>query len=195
MTCAGLLLAAGAGRRIGTPKALLRDPGGTPWVRRAAALLADGGCSPVVVVLGAESEQARELLPRGLDVVVADDWADGMGVSLRAGLAALPELAPHVDAAVVLLVDLPDLVPAVVRRVAEHAAPAALARATYGDTDDARHGHPVLLGRDHWPRASATASGDRGARDYLEAHGVVSVDCSDLAGGADVDTAADPIGG
>ena len=195
MTCAGLLLAAGAGRRIGTPKALLHDSDGTPWVRRAAVLLAGAGCSPVLVVLGAEDERARALLPPGVDVVVADDWADGMGASLRAGLAALPELAPDADAALVLLVDLPDLVPAVVRRVAEHAGPGALARATYGDTDDARHGHPVLLGRDHWPGAAGTASGDRGARDYLEAQGVVSVDCSDLAGGADVDTAADAIGG
>jgi nicotine blue oxidoreductase len=114
-----------------------------------------------------------------------------MGASLRAGLAALPELAPHADAAVVLLVDLPDLVPAVVRRVADHAARPNLARATYGDTADARHGHPVLIGRDHWAGAAATASGDRGARDYLDAHRVEAVDCSDLAGGADVDTASD----
>jgi len=193
VTCAGLLLAAGAGRRLGRPKALVRDSDGSPWVRRAAELLAAGGCTPVVVVLGAEAEQARELLPLDVDVevVVATEWADGMGASLRAGLSALPELAENADAALVLLVDLPDLVPAVVRRVAQHAAPQALARATYGDTADARHGHPVLLGREHWAGAAATVVGDRGARDYLDAHGVIGVDCSDLASGADVDTVID----
>lgn len=191
MTCAGLLLAAGAGRRLGTPKALVRDPDGTAWVRRAAELLADGGCAPVVVVLGAEAEQARDLLPPDVEVVVATDWADGMGASLRAGLTALPGLAQGADATLVLLVDLPDLVPAVVRRVAQHAAPDALARATYGHTADASHGHPVLIGRHHWAGAAAMAAGDRGARDYLDAHRMVAVDCSDLAGGADVDTVVD----
>ncbi len=174
---------------MGTPKALVSDGDGTAWVRRSAELLTEGGCAPVLVVLGAEAEQARELLPPGVEVVLATAWADGMGASLRAGLGALPEGA---DATLVLLVDLPDLVPAVVRRVAQHAAPQALARATYGDTADARHGHPVLIGRDHWAGAAAMASGDRGARDYLDAHGVISVDCSDLAGGADVDTVPDP---
>ena len=176
---------------MGRPKALVRDSDGSPWVRRAAELLTAGGCTPVVVVLGAEAEQARELLPLDVEVVVATEWADGLGASLRAGLSALPELAEGADAALVLLVDLPDLVPAVVRRVAQHAAPKALARATYGDTADAGHGHPVLLGREHWAGAAAAVAGDQGARDYLDAHGVVPVDCSDLASGADVDTVID----
>ncbi len=188
MACAGLLLAAGAGRRIGGPKALLRDADGTPWVRRAAALLADGGCDPVVVVLGAAAAEAEALLPPAVAVVVATDWTDGMGASLRTGLAALPELAPEADAALVLLVDLPDLVAGVVRRVAAEAAPDSLARATYGGGAAARHGHPVLLGRQHWRGAADAATGDHGARAYLDAHEVMPVDCSDLAGGADVDT-------
>jgi CTP:molybdopterin cytidylyltransferase MocA len=188
VACAGLLLAAGAGRRIGGPKALVRDTDGTPWVRKAATLLADGGCEPVLVVLGAAADEARTLLPPEAGVVVATDWAAGMGASLRAGLGALPRLAPQTDAALVLLVDLPDLVPGIVRRVAALAAPEVLARATYGDSADARHGHPVLLGRNHWDGAAAAATRDRGARDYLDAHEVLPVDCSDLAGGADVDT-------
>jgi len=177
---------------MGTPKALVRDAEGTPWVRRAARLLRAGGCAPVVVVLGAAADEARALLGADsetpVDVVVATDWAAGLGASFRAGLSALPGLAPNADAALVLLVDLPDLVPAVVRRVTGHAAPTALARATYGERPDARHGHPVLLGRDHWRAAAAMAGGDRGAHDYLAAHSVTPVDCSDLATGTDVDT-------
>lgn len=178
----GLLLAAGAGRRMGMPKALVSDEGGS-WLTRGVATLRDGGCTHVSVVLGAEAEQAMPLLA-GLDVavVVARDWAEGMGASLRAGLASL---AGSPDTGVVVsLVDLPDLVPEVVARLVEVAdGPAALARAAY----NGRPGHPVLLGRDHWAGAAEAAVGDQGARAYLAPRDVLLVECGDLATGRDVD--------
>ena len=119
-----------------------------------------------------------------VDVVVAADWADGMGASLRAGLSGLAALAPDADAAMVHLVDLPDVGVHVLVRVASHAAPAVLARARY----DGRPGHPVLLGREHWPGVAAAARGDAGARGYLAERDVLAVDCGDLATGADVDS-------
>lgn len=182
MSPTGLLLAAGAGRRMGTPKALVHDDGGS-WLGRATRTLRDGGCDDVTVVLGAAADEAVTLLDGlGVDVVVAADWADGMSASLRAGLGALP---PTAEAAVVLLVDLPDVTPEVVRRVvAAGAGPGALARATF----DGRPGHPVLLGRDHWAGVGASAAGDRGARDYLAGSDVLLVECGDLATGEDVDS-------
>jgi CTP:molybdopterin cytidylyltransferase MocA len=182
----GLLLAAGAGRRMGQPKALVSDEHGS-WLVRGVATLRDGGCDPVTVVLGAEAERARSLLD-GLDVrvVVADDWAEGMGASLRAGLRSL---AGSTDEGVVVsLVDLPDLVPEVVRRVVSRvvtagSGPAALARASY----DGKPGHPVLLGREHWSGVVETAVGDQGARAYLAPRRVTLVECGDLATGHDVD--------
>lgn len=178
----GLLLAAGAGRRMGGPKALVRDADGTSWLVRAVAALADGGCDGVTVVLGAGADEARALVPAGPEVVVADDWADGMGASLRAGLAALDRVA---DAVLVSLVDLPDVGADVVARVlAAGAGPGVLARAAY----DGEPGHPVLLGRDHWAGVAASAAGDRGARDYLAARDVAVVECGDLATGRDVDS-------
>jgi CTP:molybdopterin cytidylyltransferase MocA len=184
VTTHGLLLAAGAGSRMGTPKALVADDAGS-WLVRGVRLLDDGGCSAVTVVLGARSAEAVALLDGlGVDVVIAMDWEEGMSASLRAGLKALPGDA---DAAVVLLVDLPDLTAEVVQRVVSAAdGPGVLARATY----DGRPGHPVLIGRDHWAGVVASATGDRGARDYLDAHGHVGVECGDLATGEDVDTAA-----
>jgi len=178
----GLLLAAGAGRRMGTPKALVSDADG-PWMPRAVATLRAGGCDRVTVVLGAEAELARRVVPVDVDVVVADDWAEGMGASLRAGPRSFA--GSTAEQVVVSLVDLPDLVPAVVARViAAGPGPAALARATY----DGQPGHPVLIGRDHWSGVIASAVGDQGARAYLAGHDLTLVECGDLASGRDVDS-------
>ncbi len=176
----GVLLAAGAGRRFGGPKALARDDDGTSWLLRSVQALRP--CAEIVVVLGAEAERAAALLPMSVSRIRAEDWAEGMGASLRAGLVALP--ATVHDAALVSLVDLPDVDASVVERLlAAATGPDVLARAAY----DGVPGHPVLIGRDHWARVIATAAGDRGARDFLAAHEVALVECGDLATGADVD--------
>ena len=49
-------------------------------------------------------------------------------------------------------------------------------------------GHPVLIGRDHWAGVATSATGDRGARDYLATNQPLLVECGDLASGRDVDT-------
>lgn len=162
---------------MGRPKALVADEGG-PWLPRAARALRDAGCDEVVVVLGAEAETARALVPSGVDVVVADGWAEGMGASLRAGLSA----ARRADLVLVLLVDLPDVGAEVCRRLL--ASGSRLARASY----DGVPGHPVLIGGEHVAGVLKVASGDRGARDYLAAHPHDLVECGDLATGVDVDT-------
>jgi CTP:molybdopterin cytidylyltransferase MocA len=192
MTVAGVLLAAGAGRRMGTPKALLRDASGVPFLDRAVGMLLDGGCATVTVVLGAAADDARALLveagwtdDEAVDVVVADAWDTGMGASLRTSLEALPTGA---DVAVVTLVDLPDVSSDVVGRLLSGPVGAAtLARASY----DGRPGHPVVIGRDHWAGVAEAARGDKGARDYLAAHEVTPVECGDLASGDDVDHPSD----
>jgi CTP:molybdopterin cytidylyltransferase MocA len=185
VSAAGLLLAAGAGRRMGRPKALVTDPDGTSWLRRSVAALSSGGCTSVTVVLGAGADDALALVPDGVAVVLAHDWAEGMGASLRAGLEALAVAGERADAAVVSLVDLPDVGgPVVARLVARAGAPTLLARAAY----DGVPGHPVLLGREHWAPVAAQAAGDAGARDYLAARDVLLVECADLATGLDQDT-------
>ena len=93
-----------------------------------------------------------------------------------------------VDAALVLLVDMPGMTPAALARMAEHAAPDALAVATY----DGVRGHPVLLGREHWAGVAETATGDEGARRYLAAHRVTEVDCTGLADPTDLDVPPAP---
>ncbi len=109
MTTVGLVLAAGAGRRMGGPKALVRlADGGPTLVETAVARVTAGGCDRVVVVVGASGDEVAALVEgTGAEVVHADDWDEGMGASLRAGLAHLG--AGDDDLALVTLVDLPDV--------------------------------------------------------------------------------------
>ena len=175
-TSAGLVLAAGAGRRFGGPKQLaLLD--GRPLVEHALAALA--GLDRMVVVLGARAEEVRGGADLGAaEVVVCDDWADGMSASLRAGLAALR----GADEVVIVLADQPFIGAAVVERV--RAAPGAAARAVYGGEP----GHPVVVRAPLLERAGELR-GDAGFRDLLGA--AVEVECSDLADPTDIDTRDD----
>lgn len=184
---AGLLLAAGGGSRFGGPKALA-VLNGQLLVERGIRLLADGGCDPVHVVLGAAIAQveARADLT-GATVVANSAWAEGLSTSLRAGLRSLP--AP-VEAVVIALADQPLLNPSAVRRVQRaYQEGASVAMATYGG----RPGHPVLLGRTTWEGVAALATGDEGARAYLRANPslVAYVPCDDLGSPVDVDHPAD----
>ena len=184
---AGLLLAAGEGRRLGGPKALV-SLAGELLVERGLRLLRDGGCAPVVVVLGAAADLVDERADLGdAEVVRNADWRSGMGSSLRAGLAALPEA---VGAVVVVLVDQPLVGPEAIGRVVRaYARGAAVAVATYGG----QRGHPVLLARSTWAEVARLAVGDAGARTFLRARPelVVEVACDGAGRPDDLDTPAD----
>jgi len=176
-----VLLAAGEGTRLGTPKALV-ELGGRRLVDRGADLLRDGGTTPVVVVTGA----APVTVP-GVVLVPNPEWRTGMGSSLAAGLRALPAESP---AAVIALVDQPLIGAGVVRRlVAAYLDGAELVVAAY----HGRARNPVLLARRHWAGVIAAAEGDTGARPYLRAHpGLVTlVECADIGAPDDVDTPED----
>ena len=186
MDVAGLVLAAGAGRRYGMPKALVPHHGRL-LVQHAADTLATGGCTPILVVLGAQADRVRAAAPDLPCTVDNPDWPTGMASSLRAGLAALA--GSPAAAAVVLLVDMPGVSPSAVRRLVALADSGALAMGGYAG----RRGHPVLLGRDHWAGVAACATGDRGARDYLRAHHdlVRVVPVGDVADDTDMDVPPD----
>lgn len=197
---AAVILAAGAGVRMGGPKALLPFEGRL-LVERAVQTALQGECAHVVVVLGAAAEQVlRRADLRGARTVVNERWREGMGGSLRTGLGQVALLArgsaPGLDAALVLLVDQPFVTAAAVRAVlAAWRGGARLAAASYGG----RRGHPVLFGREHWAAVSGGAAGDAGARDFLAAQGprLVLVPCDGIADPRDLDAPGDldPPGG
>ncbi|GII90300.1 nucleotidyltransferase family protein [Sinosporangium siamense] len=178
---AGLLLAAGQGARLGTPKAVV-EVEGERLVDRGVRLLEEGGCHPVVVVLGAAVVPVRKAV-----VARNSEWRSGMGSSLRVGLSAVP---PEAVAVVVALVDQPDIQALAVRRLVEACrAGARIAVATYGG---ARR-NPVLIAREHFDEVTSMAVGDVGARPFLEAHPelVTEVACDDAGDPADLDTPED----
>lgn len=186
---AGLLLAAGGGRRLGgRPKALLPYRG-RPLVENAVRVLREAGLGPLHVVLGASAAEVRERADlTGCVVVDNPDWAEGMGSSLRVGLASLA--GTGAGAALVSLVDQPGIGAAAVARVREaYRSPASLAAASY----DGERGHPVLFGAGRWADIAATATGDKGARVHLARHAgeLTLVECGDIAAAFDIDTPPD----
>ena len=157
---------------------------------RRDARLADQGARlllPVLPIGGDDvpdalrGEQAELDLPR-TTWTHCPDWAKGVGHSLRHGLEVLGE--GEADAALVHLVDLPDVTAVVAQRLlGGEVGRGSLRRAVYAGAP----GHPVLIGRDHWGPLVAELAGDSGAGDYLRRHGAERVECSDLATGRDVD--------
>ncbi|RSN50657.1 4-diphosphocytidyl-2C-methyl-D-erythritol synthase [Streptomyces sp. WAC 04229] len=186
---AGLLLAAGGGRRLGgRPKALLEHRG-HPLVEHAVAVLRAAGCTRVHVVLGAGAADVRDRADlSGCVLVDNPEWERGMGSSLRAGLDSLTGTGAR--AALVSLVDQPGIGAEAMARVrAGYRDETSLASAAYAGV----RGHPVLLGAAHWAGVAATATGDRGARAYLREHEaeIALVECADVARPYDIDTEAD----
>ncbi|WP_396278629.1 NTP transferase domain-containing protein [Glutamicibacter creatinolyticus] len=188
----GLVLAAGAGRRLGRgPKALLQIDG-VPLVAALAGTLLAGGCSEIVVVTGAGAEDVAKALAGEARVRTVHNpgWRQGMGTSLRCGLQAI---GPHRNV-MVTPVDRPGITAAEVGRIIAAHRPGRITAAAHQDPDGRlRRGHPVLFDVSWCPAASAAAHADVGARKLLSHRGDVVdlIDCSDLEDGADLDVPAD----
>lgn len=153
----GVVLAAGAGRRLGRPKADV-ELGGQRLVERAVATLRDGGCAEVLAVLRPEQSGVA-----GARTVTNPDPDRGMGSSLRCALAELAcDQQSH--ACVVLLVDLVGVRPAEVAAVIErHRAGASIVAVRRAG----QRSHPVLVSRRWYHELAAAAVGDQGGRDFF----------------------------
>jgi len=162
MRVVAIVLAAGEGRRMGGPKALLRL-GETTFLAHACRLFARPGVASVVAVLGAEAERVRVEagLPAEATVVVNDRWREGMITSVWKGLDAAEALAG--DAVLLHPVDNPFVEPATIDAViAALAGGAEIAVPSHGG----RRGHPAGFVRDAFS-ALRRAPTDQGARAVL----------------------------
>lgn len=161
-----VVLAAGASRRMGRPKALLPVKGRT-CLERVLSAFREAGQGPVILVLGACAGAVRAAVPPGSGVieVVNRDWERGQTGSLKAGLQALPQGAPAVF---VMPVDHPLLAPGDVRILARRFAGAPAGRSLFVPTWQGRRGHPLLLDAGHVPALLELGDGDP-LRDYVRA--------------------------
>jgi molybdenum cofactor cytidylyltransferase len=177
VTAAGLVLAAGEGRRFGGTKQLA-PLHGRPLL--SYALEAVAALSPRVVVLGhAVDEILARVDLQGARPVICAGWREGQAASLRCGLAALD----GADEVVVVLGDQPGITVEAVAAVAAAGGDEDAVRATYAGVP----GHPVLLRRPLLARAGELR-GDSGFRALLERARLREVEVGHLADPADIDT-------
>jgi molybdenum cofactor cytidylyltransferase len=183
---AALVLAAGRSSRMGGPNKLLAEIGGRALARIAVEQALASHARPVIVVTGHQRERVEAALA-GLPVqfVHNKDFADGLGTSLRAGIAALPA---RVDGAIVCLSDMPQVDAGMIDRLIGALDPVKGALIAV-PTIDGKRGNPVVWSRRFFPELMAV-EGDVGARyligRYSEA--VVEVPLTGTAALTDVDT-------
>ena len=175
----GLILAAGSGSRLGTPKASL-VVGGQRLVDRAINNFTAAGISEIYVVLGAWQAELQ-----GAHVIINQNWQEGMGSSLKIGLEHISKIATATDVTI-SLVDLPGMTAEAIREIVESSHDIVVG------TFAGKPGHPVKFARKHWSEISQSATGDIGARNFLKGRDDVHFIPLDLlATGKDIDTPED----
>jgi molybdenum cofactor cytidylyltransferase len=185
---AGILLAAGEGKRFGGDKLLFPLADGTPLGVKAARNLLGGVDCAIAVVRPADQALARLFEEAGLRVVFCPDAAAGMGASLACGVSA----APDADGWLIALADMPFIRADTIRAVAGRLrAGAALAAPRHLG----RRGHPVGFAREFFNDLTSLAD-DRGAASLLAAHAarLQYLDCDDPGIFIDIDSRSDLAG-
>ena len=180
-----LVLAAGASTRLGQPKQLVRL-GGRPALHIVVSNAVALAGNAVTVVVGAHARDMTHLLAHSsASVIVNRHWEEGMGSSLRSGIAALP---PACDAVLVLLGDQVAVTADDLKRLASawKGEESMIAASVYAQ----QVGVPAIFPRLVFPELSELR-GDRGARTVLErnSYRLVRVPMSNAA--IDLDTPAD----
>ena len=191
---AAVILAAGDSTRMGTPKALLADPDGRPFVARIARAFIAAGIGEVAIVTGAHHDAIRDVISAGqlpgVRLVRNPDPSRGPLSSLWAGLDALMHPDPGLDAILMTLVDVPMVRATTIRAVVDawRKNGALVVRPAIGH----RHGHPVLFDRAVFADLRR-APLDQGAKAVVHAHAdrLINIEVDDEGCLVDIDTAAE----
>jgi len=183
---AAVVLAAGRSTRMGGPNKLLAEIAGRPLVRIVVEEALASRARPAIVVVGherAEVEKALAGLP--VEFVYNPDFAQGLGTSLKAGIAAVPAEA---DGAIVCLGDMPQVDAGLIDRLIAAFDPDRGALIVM-PTVEGRRGNPVLWSRRFFPDLMVI-EGDVGARHFIGRYSeaVAEVPLEGRAALVDVDT-------
>lgn len=159
---AGVILAAGESRRLGRPKQLL-PLGEKTMLEHIVEIVLSSSLQEVIVVLGHRAEEIRPLL-RGVQVVVNEEWPQGLSGSLRVGLGAL---SLQFEACLFFLADQPKVTPqlaeSIITRHRRTLAPIVAPRFR------GQRGNPVLFARSLFPEL-LSLQGEEGGRSLIEKH-------------------------
>jgi molybdenum cofactor cytidylyltransferase len=190
---AGIILAAGNSTRMGSPKALLPDPDGRPFVARLTRTFSEAGVAEIYIVTGSQHDAIVAAVvadrPTAYPSFLNNPKPDrGQLSSLWIGLDAA--VRPEIDAILVTPVDIPMVHASTIRQIVEvwQRQRAPVVRPAVG----VRHGHPVLFDRSLFDELRK-APLDQGARAVVHAHAdrIVNVPVEDEGCLVDVDTPAD----
>ncbi|HEY5318136.1 MAG TPA: nucleotidyltransferase family protein [Solirubrobacteraceae bacterium] len=187
-TTAGIVLAAGAGRRFGGGKQLAPLEG-RPLLEHALAAAEGSDLQSRFVVLGANAERILETVDlHGHEPIVCPNWDEGMAASLRAGVSAARSAGA--DAILITLGDQPRMsAEAIARVLGARGGPDGTSRAVRASYDGVP-GHPALLEGSLFD-ALLTLRGDEGARGVFKSANTHLVPCDDVAVPDDVDEVGD----
>ena len=185
---AGIILAAGASRRMGQPKQLL-PLAGKPMVWHVATAACQSSLDAVFLVTGAGADAVRTAVKElPLTCIQNENWEAGQSGSVTTGLK---ELAPDTKAVMFLLADQPLITPELID---------ALINAYHRSTQSiicpchaGQRGNPVLFGYREWKSSLCQLSGDQGARQIIAGHpeALLQVPVDSAKFFWDVDTEAD----
>ncbi|MFL6822048.1 MAG: NTP transferase domain-containing protein [Xanthobacteraceae bacterium] len=183
---AAVVLGAGRSTRMGGPNKLLAEIAGRPLLRIVVEEALASRANPVIVVVGHErAEVEKALAGLRVQLVHNPDFAQGLGTSLKAGIAAVPAEA---DGAIVCLGDMPQIDASLIDRLIAAFDPDRGALIVM-PTVEGRRGNPVLWSRRFFPDLMAI-EGDVGARHFIGRYSeaVVEVPLEGRAALVDVDT-------
>ena len=186
--CGIVILAAGSSSRLGKPKQLLEFEGST-LLSRVATIACQSKRYPVIVVLGANADLIQENLSiSGIDVVVNDNWQDGMASSLRTGVLAMEKMYPDVDGIMILVSDQPHLTNNHIVQLidAQNKSGLPIAACSYAGI----MGTPALFHKSIFPELMLL-KGDIGAKKIIESRKQDVVTVFFDKGVVDIDTQAD----
>jgi molybdenum cofactor cytidylyltransferase len=192
MTMAAIILAAGASRRLGRPKQLVRIAGEALLARTLRTLRTAGASAfdPIVVVLGAH----HEIITANVDLshahpVMNPNWEQGIATSIHAGIHSLLQLSPEATAALMLVCDQPRLTTEHLRGLIEaheQADEAAIVASQYAGAA----GIPAIFPASQFANL-LRLQGDTGARYLLRDPACPMITVQFEGGEIDIDTPSD----
>lgn len=182
------MLAAGASVRLGSPKQNL-DFQGQTLLQHAVQAALQSGCVPIVVVLGAKASELRPQLnfPE-ITIVENPEWEEGMGSSIRHGVATLLQAVPDLDSVVLMPCDQPFVSGKLLHQLVGEKEKnfKKIIACAYQDTI----GTPVLFDKQYFPDL-LNLEGAQGAKKLLFQYPEEVATISFELGGFDIDTPTD----